>query len=110
MKNAGNNLTLQQRDINTLRTLLQTECPGVDAKAEDSTVDDQTKPALYKKAQNAEAACTEYTCAFVALQIWASDTVRKDGPIGEALRTSLAKALVTRATCGRQELFKQPLE
>ena len=110
MKKAGTKLATQQKEVKALLTLLQVECPNVEAEAGASQQDDQTPAALYKKAENAEKICIEYTCVFVALQLWGNEGVHKDGANGESLRTSLAKALSTRAACACQDIFKPKME
>ena len=72
MKKSGNQLAAKQKEINARLTLLQAERPNIAAEAEAPQQDDQTVPALYKKAKSAEAACIEYTCVYVAFQIWGS--------------------------------------
>ena len=90
--------------------LLQNECPNIEATAKTPQLDDQTLPALYKRAKDAEATCTDYTCVYVAFQIWGSDALRKDGATGVTLRTNLAKALSTGTAVHRAGLFKKEME
>ena len=109
MKKVGNQLAAKQKDVKALLTLLGAECPKIQAESEAAQPDDQSVGALYKKAKSAESTCTEYTCVYVAFQIWCSDELHKDTVVGGNLRTSLAKALAARTSCLEQTLFTQPI-
>lgn len=109
MKKAGSKLASKQKEVQALLTLLKGECPDIEAQGEACQQDDQTLAALYTKGKNAEAACIEYTCVFVSFQLWGNDATRRNDANGVSLRTNLAKALSTRAACGRQDIFKDKI-
>ena len=77
MKKVGKQLAAKQKDVKALLTLLGAECPNNQAESEAAQPDDQSVGALYKKAKSAESTCTEYTCVYVAFQIWCSDELHK---------------------------------
>ena len=89
--------------------MLCAECPNIEEEAKSPQQDDHAVAALIKKAMSAEAACIEYTCVYVAFQIYNSDAIRKDGKAGADMRTGLGKALATRATCLHQQIFQDEM-
>ena len=110
MKKVGNQLAAKQKDVKALMTLLEAECPNIQAESEAAQPDDQSVASLYKKAKSAESKCTEYTCVYVAFQLWGSDGLHKDTVAGHFLRTNLAKTLSARRACRERTLFLQEIE
>ena len=110
MKKVGSQLAAKQKNVKTLMTLLEAECPNIQAESEAAQPDDQSVACLYKKAKSAESKCTEYTSVFVAFQIWGSDGLHKDTVAAGTLRSNLARALSARTACGELTLFLEEVE
>ena len=96
----------------SLMTLLEAECPNIQAESEAAQPDpdDQSMASLYKKAKSAESKCTEYTCVYEAFQLWGSDGLHKDTVAGGNLRSNLARALSARTACRELTLFLPEVE
>ena len=112
MKEVGNHIAAKQKGLKALLTYLEAECPNIQAESEAAQPDpdDQSMASLYKKAKSADSKCTEYTCVYVAFQLWGSDGLHKDTVAGQTLRTNLAKALSARRACRERTLFLQEIE